>query len=84
MASSVFIEPESNDATAERSYRSIIVQLYRIFPLDNRIYVKSVHHILFFASAVKFCFKRLGNILLGCGKRRLQAVGKFFLLFHGL
>lgn len=27
--------------------------LYRIFPLDNRIYVKSVHHSLFFASAVK-------------------------------
>ena len=62
-ASSVFRWSEFNDATTEQSYRSIIVQLYRIFPLYNQIYVKSVHHILFFASAVKFCFKRFGNIL---------------------
>ena len=44
-------------------YKSIIVQLYLIFPLDIGKYVKSVHHILLGSSTLKFLLIILPNIL---------------------
>ena len=52
--------------TTLRSWRSIIVQLYRLLPLLRNKYVKSVHHLWLISSAVKFCCNRFGNTLWAC------------------